>query len=42
MTTEVGQPAPETTFERRDGSQVSLAELRHEGPLVLAFLRHFG
>ncbi len=42
MTTEVGQPAPEATFGRSDGSQVSLAEQRREGPLVLAFLRHFG
>jgi len=42
MTTEVGQPAPETTFGWSDGSQVSLAELRREGPVVLAFLRHFG
>ena len=38
----VGQPAPDVVFGRGDGSVISLAELRSEGPLVLAFLRHFG
>lgn len=42
MRIEVGQPAPEVTFGRGDGSEVSLSDLRQEGALVLAFLRHFG
>ena len=42
MPIEVGQSAPDIVFGRGDGSMISLAELRSEGPLVLAFLRHFG
>ena len=42
MSIEVGQSAPDIVFGRGDGSVVSLAELRSETPLVLAFLRHFG
>lgn len=38
----VGQRAPAVTFGRNDGSEVSLAELHRDRPLVLAFLRHFG
>jgi peroxiredoxin len=38
----VGERAPEATFGRSDGSEVSLAELRRDGPVVIAFLRHFG
>jgi peroxiredoxin len=39
---EAGQSAPNPTFGRSDGSDVTLAELRRDGPVVLAFLRHFG
>ena len=39
---EPGQPAPDVTFARSDGDDVSLSDLRHEGAVVLAFLRHFG
>jgi peroxiredoxin len=39
---EVGQRAPRVTFGRSDGTEVSLEALYREGPLVLAFLRHFG
>ncbi len=38
----VGQQAPAVTFGKGDGGQVSLADLRREGPVVVAFLRHFG
>ena len=42
MPIEGGPSAPDIVFGRGDGSEVSLAELRSERPLVLAFLRHFG
>ena len=42
MMLHVGEPAPNVTFRRGDGSQVSLAELWGDGPVVVAFLRHFG
>lgn len=41
-TIDVGQQAPDMTFGRSDGPDVSLAELWREGPVVVAFLRHFG
>lgn len=37
----VGQAAPEITWGSVDGD-VSLTELRRDGPVVVAFLRHFG
>jgi peroxiredoxin len=39
---EVGQPAPNPTFARNEGDGVTLAELWRQGPVVVAFLRHFG
>ena len=42
MAIHVGEQAPEVTLGRGDGSDVSLAELRKDGPVVVAFLRHFG
>ena len=39
---QVGQQAPEVTFGTSAGGEVSLADLRSEGPVVVAFLRHFG
>lgn len=39
---EPGQPAPDVTFSRSGGEDVSLSDLRSEGTIVLAFLRHFG
>ena len=39
---QIGQQAPEVTFRKSDGGGVSLAELRSDGPVVVAFLRHFG
>jgi peroxiredoxin len=39
---QIGQQAPEVTFGKSDGGEVSLAELRRERPVVVAFLRHFG
>ena len=41
-TIEVGQHAPDATLGRSDGSDVTLAELWRDGPVVVAFLRHFG
>jgi peroxiredoxin len=38
----VGEQAPEVTFGKSDSQQISLAELRRDKPLVVAFLRHFG
>ncbi len=38
----VGDHAPNVTFGRSDGPDVSLAELHQDGTVVLAFLRHFG
>ncbi len=38
----VGEKAPDLTFGRGEGGDVSLSELWRDGPLVLAFLRHFG
>jgi hypothetical protein len=37
----VGEPAPDVTFGSRDGD-VALSALWREGPVVVAFLRHFG
>src|SRR5438445_6378815 len=37
--TKVGQPAPDFTLPNARGRQVSLAELRARGPLVLTFYR---
>ena len=37
-----GEAAPDVTFGRGDGGQVTLSELWRQGPLVVAFLRHFG
>ncbi len=42
MALSVGQAAPEARFGRGQGDEVSLSELWREGPLVVAFLRHFG
>ena len=42
MTIKIGQPAANVTFGRSEGSDVSLAALWRDGPVVLAFLRHFG
>ncbi len=42
MKLQVGQAAPDVSFGRGEGGQVSLSELWREGPLVVAFLRHFG
>jgi len=39
---QIGQPAPNVTFGRSGGGDVALAELWREGPVVVAFLRHFG
>ena len=39
---DVGQPAPNVTFGRSDGADIPLAELWRDGPVVVAFLRHFG
>jgi hypothetical protein len=37
--TKVGQPAPDFTLPSAAGGQVSLAELRARGPVVLSFYR---
>ena len=42
MTIQVGDRAPDVTFGRSDGDEVSLDELWRDGPVVVAFLRHFG
>ena len=42
MTIEIGQPAPNVTLANSEGNEVSLAELWRAGPVVVAFLRHFG
>ena len=42
MTIEIGQPAPNVTLANSEGREVSLAELWRSGPVVVAFLRHFG
>ena len=42
MTIEIGQPAPNVTLANSEGNEVSLAELGRSGPVVVAFLRHFG
>lgn len=41
MTVNVGDAAPDVVFGGPEGD-VTLAELRREGPVVVAFLRHFG
>jgi peroxiredoxin len=42
MMIETGQQAPNATFGARHGLDVSLSDLWKEGPVVVAFLRHFG
>ncbi len=37
--TKAGQPAPDFTLPNAGGRQVSLAELRARGPVVLSFYR---
>jgi peroxiredoxin len=37
-----GDAAPDSVLARPDGSAVRLSSIWGEGPLVLAFLRHFG
>jgi hypothetical protein len=37
--TKVGQPAPDFTLPNAAGREVSLAELRARGPVVLSFYR---
>jgi len=37
--TKVGQPAPDFTLPNAAGHQVSLADLRARGPVVLSFYR---
>ena len=41
MSLSVGDKFPELHLESRDGD-VDLAERWREGPLVVAFMRHFG
>jgi hypothetical protein len=36
-----GDPFPDIAVESRDGD-VLLSERRREGPLIVAFMRHFG
>jgi hypothetical protein len=38
----VGHPAPNVTFGRSDGADIALAGLWRDGPVVVAFVRHFG
>jgi peroxiredoxin len=38
----VGERAPNPSFGRSDGPDATLDDLRRDGPVVLAFLRHFG
>ena len=42
MTIKTGQLAPDAIFGRGHGDEVSLADLWKAGPVVVAFLRHFG
>ena len=42
MTIQIGEPAPNVTLANSEGNEVSLAELWRAGPVVVAFLRHFG
>ena len=42
MKIETGQLAPDVAFGHGDGDEVSLADLWKAGPVVVAFLRHFG
>ncbi len=42
MTIQTGQLAPDVTFGRGHGEEVSIADLWKAGPVVIAFLRHFG
>ena len=37
-----GDAAPDVTFGRSGGGDVALSAYWREGPLVVAFLRHFG
>lgn len=37
-----GGATPALRFQRPDGADVGLEELRGERPLALVFLRHFG
>ena len=42
MTIQIGEPAPDVTFGSGHGNEVLLADLWRAGPVVVAFLRHFG
>lgn len=39
---EMGDLAPDVTVRATTGARLDLSSLWHEGPVVLAFLRHFG
>ncbi len=39
---DVGDLAPDVTVQTTSGASVNLSTLWQEGPVVLAFLRHFG
>ena len=39
---QAGQLAPDASFGSGNGDEVSLSDLWKAGPVVLAFLRHFG
>lgn len=39
---QVGEPAPDVTMRRDDGSEFTLSQLWQNGPAVLVFLRYFG
>ena len=42
ITIQIREPAPNATLANSEGNEVSLAELWRAGPVVVAFLRHFG
>jgi hypothetical protein len=42
MRVAVGEHAPDVTFGRSSGGDVALSQLWSRGPLLVAFLRHFG
>lgn len=39
---QIGDPAPDVTVRREDGSPIALSHLWQNGPVVLVFLRHLG
>jgi len=39
---DVGDLAPDVTVRTTNGASVNLSTLWQEGPVVFAFLRHFG